>query len=54
MDGALQDSDPGYEPPVIRILGTVGELTQTSHKHWSGSHGWHFVGIHVPVHTVSP
>jgi hypothetical protein len=48
MDGALQDSHPAYEPPVVRDLGTVGELTQTFDKRWGGSDGWQFMGIQRP------
>lgn len=54
MDGALQDSHPPYEPPAIRDLGTVRDLTQTFDKRWGGSDGWQFMGINVPVHRVSP
>ena len=54
MDGTTRNSDRAYQPPAIRALGSVAELTQNFDKRWGGSDGWVFVGINVPVHNVSP
>ena len=54
MDKSSQLSTRRYEPPVLRTLGTVAQLTQTFDKRWHGSDGWQFIGINIPVHNVSP
>lgn len=44
----------GYEKPTVTRLGTLAELTLTwSDKAWGGSDGIVFMGINVPIHTVS-
>jgi hypothetical protein len=55
MDARTCIADRAYEPPAISVLGSVAELTQDIFdKRWGGSDGWQFMGINVPVHTVSP
>ena len=45
----------GYEKPTVTRLGTLAELTLTEGgtKAWGGSDGIVFMGITVPIHTVS-
>jgi hypothetical protein len=45
----------GYEKPTVVRLGSLAELTLTdwSSKAWGGSDGIVFMGINVPIHTVS-
>lgn len=45
----------GYEKPTVTRLGTLAELTLThwSDKAWGGTDGLMFMGINVPIHTVS-
>ena len=45
----------GYEKPTVVRLGALAELTLTdwSSKAWGGSDGIVFMGINVPIHTVS-
>jgi hypothetical protein len=53
MDENSQDSYRQYEPPRLRALGTVADLTQA--KGLGGSDGLLFLGIiPVPAHNVSP
>jgi hypothetical protein len=54
MDETSHNAPQNYQPPRLRALGTVAELTQTFDKRWGGSDGWQFIGIDVPIHTVSP
>jgi hypothetical protein len=54
MDENSQDSYRQYEPPELRALGTVADLTQVTNKNFGGSDGLQFMGINIPVHTVSP
>jgi hypothetical protein len=54
MDETSHYTQKHYEPPRLWALGTVAGLTQTFDKRWGGSDGWQFIGIDVPVHTVSP
>jgi hypothetical protein len=41
-----------YEKPTVEGLGSLAELT-LSNKAWGGSDGFVFMGIDVPIHTVS-
>jgi hypothetical protein len=54
MDEISQHAQRQYDPPRLRVLGSVATLTQTLDKRWGGSDGWQFIGINVPVHNVSP
>jgi hypothetical protein len=54
VDEVSQAVREQYEPPLLRALGTVAELTQQLNKRWGGTDGWQFMGIDIPVHTVSP
>ena len=53
MDENSQDSYRQYEPPELRALGTVAELTRAP-KGIGGSDGLTFHGINIPIHDVSP
>ena len=37
-------SPVAYEPPAVRVLGTVAELTQNCDKRLGGSDGFTFMG----------
>jgi hypothetical protein len=52
MDKGPPDSEPRYEAPELRVLGTVAGLTQVVHKLHGQSDGLAF-GI-PPVTTTSP
>ncbi len=43
----------GYEKPTVTRLGSLAELTLTWDKAWGGSDGIVFMGIDIPIHTVS-
>ncbi len=36
-----------YEAPVLTVLGTVGELTFTTDKHYGDSDGYTFMGVAI-------
>jgi hypothetical protein len=56
MDENSHDRQSQYEPPLLRSLGTVAELTQgfLGDKRLGGTDGLQFAGINVPVHNASP
>jgi hypothetical protein len=55
MDEGSQDRQLQYEPPLLRSLGTVAQLTQgfLDDKRWGGTDGLQFIGINIPVHNAS-
>jgi hypothetical protein len=55
MDESTRKPESAYDPPAIRVLGSVAELTQDLFdKRLGGSDGWTFMGINAPIHNVSP
>ena len=44
-----------YERPTVTRLGSLAEFTMyyMGHKAWGGSDGIVFMGIDIPIHTIS-
>jgi hypothetical protein len=50
MDGDAQRREP-YEPPALRVLGSVQELTQGCDKQYGSSDGFTFNGQSIVCHS---
>jgi hypothetical protein len=52
MNGTTDARRGGYEPPALRVMGSVAELTLYCDKKLGGSDGFTFMG--QPVTCASP
>jgi hypothetical protein len=48
MDGQIITTGRrAYEPPSVRVLGSVGELTLITDKKYGSSDGYAFLGVSI-------
>jgi hypothetical protein len=40
-------NEAAYKAPVLTVLGTVGEMTFTTDKHYGDSDGYTFMGVAI-------